>query len=93
MGATIQPEREKRLQMDAKRKKGKPVLFRYDPSVSKTSPKFIFTNSSGNPIIKDVNLQLLEKNLNKNIEDELKEQEENEVVDEVESTNILLNDE
>jgi hypothetical protein len=79
IGQTIQPEREKRLQMDAKRKKGKPVLFRYDPSVSKTPPKFIFANSSGNPIIKDAYLQLLEKNLNPNAE-----QEDDTEVDEVE---------
>ncbi len=81
IGETIDPDRETRLIRKSRRKMGKPIMFRYEPD-SKTEeskeskiPKYFFLNSSGNAIRKDSNLKLVEKNKNKNIEDEYDDDE------------------
>lgn len=71
MGENIQPERERKLLIQIRKKLNKPYIFRYEPGVSKNPGSYYFLNSSGNSIKKTNNLRLIEANLNLNLEDEL----------------------
>ncbi len=75
IGETMAPDREMRLVRKARKKLGKPLVFRYLPEEGKKPGKYLFLNSSGNPINKEANLRLVEKNKNKNIQDEYDEEE------------------
>lgn len=75
IGESISPDREARLIMKARKKLGKPIKYRYDPEVSKKSGKYIFLNSSGNPITNKINLRLVDKNINKKWEDDFEDEE------------------
>ncbi len=85
VGESIDPDREARLVKKARKKLGKPLSFRYDPVTSKKPGKFIFLNSSGNPINKEQNLRLLEKNRNKKWEDDFEDEEKDSVKSDTES--------
>ena len=80
IGETMAPDREMRLVRKARKKLGKPMVFRYSPGENKKPGKYIFLNSSGNKINKDVYLKLTDKNKNKDLleeyEDEEKDHEE-----------------
>jgi len=69
MGETLAPDRERRLVIEARKKLGKPYVFKYDPSISKSPTKYNFMNSSGNQINKDIQLKLKEENLVKQLND------------------------
>jgi hypothetical protein len=75
VGETIMPERERFLSIQLKKKLGKPYIFRYDPGESKKPNNYVFLNSSGNHINKEINLKLIEKNKNVKIEDEMETEE------------------
>jgi hypothetical protein len=69
-GYMIAPEREKRIRMEERKKQGKALVFRYEPSnTNKFDPsKVFFSNTSGNVIRKDKLLKVIEKNKDKNID-------------------------
>lgn len=75
IGETISPDRESRLVKKSRKKLGKPLVYRYEPEQGKKPGKYLFLNSSGNAINKDINLRLNEKNKNKNIQDEFDDEE------------------
>lgn len=75
IGETIDPNKERRLLMQARKKLGKPLTFRYEPPTSKKSTSYVFLNSSGNTIKREINLKLLEKNRDLKIEDEIENDE------------------
>lgn len=70
-GETIPPDREKRILIQARKKLGKPAIYRYEPGVSKQPGQYYFSNASGNEIRNEKNCKLKEENLGKKIEDEL----------------------
>lgn len=70
-GETIPPDREKRMLIQARKKSGKPAIYRYEPGVSKGSTQYYFANSSGNEIRNDKNLKLKQENLGKKLTDEI----------------------
>ena len=59
-GLTVHPDRELMLRYEERRQKNKRVQYIYDPSKEQkdTDNIYYFSNSSGNPIINDRNLQL-----------------------------------
>ncbi len=75
IGETMDPDREMRLVRKARKKLGKPLVFRYIPEEGKRPGKYVFLNSSGNTINKDINLRLVEKNKNKDLQDDYDEEE------------------
>ena len=60
IGETVQPERQKRLLIESRKKKNKRSIFSYDPSIEIREPEtiFQFANTSGNKIINVKNLRL-----------------------------------
>jgi hypothetical protein len=60
-GITMPPDREKRLEIERKKKLGKPYNYKYEPSTGIKEPEttYRFANSSGNPIINEKNLKLV----------------------------------
>lgn len=70
-GETIPPDREKRILIQARKKLGKPLIYRYEPGVSKQPGSYYFANSSGNEIKNDKNLKLKKENIGKKFEDDL----------------------
>ena len=68
-GESIPPDRERRDLMQARKKLGKPIIYRYEPGVSKPPGNFVFLNSSGNLIKNETNFKLTESNLNKKLEE------------------------
>ena len=51
IGETIEQTRIQRLQIEERKKKKKPLVFRYEPSnKEKKVPNFVFDNSSGNEV-------------------------------------------
>jgi hypothetical protein len=76
MGESIAPDREARLVMKARRKLGKPIKWRYQPSdTSKKPGKYTFLNSSGNEVNNKKNLRLIEENRNKKWEQDFEDEE------------------
>lgn len=70
-GETIPPDREKRMLIQARKKLGKPAIYRYESGVSKQPGSYYFANTSGNEIRNEKNYKLKEENLGKKFEDEL----------------------
>lgn len=70
-GEIIHPDREKRLLIQARKKLGKPAIYKYESGVSKYPSSYYFTNSSGNEIKNVKNLKLKNENIGKKFEDEL----------------------
>jgi len=65
IGSTLSPERERQKIFEAHKQKGKRAYFKYEPSdkkIEKDEIKYVFLNSSGNPVINQKNLKLLDKN-------------------------------
>jgi hypothetical protein len=81
IGETIMPEKERKLLIQLRKKLGKPYVFRYEPGESKHPKNYVFLNSSGNHIKKEINLKLTEKNRNIKIEDEPEMEEVNDEAD------------
>ncbi len=76
IGETIAPDREARLVMKARKKLGKPIKWRYQPSGNdKKLGKYVFLNSSGNQVNNKRNLRLTEENKNKKWEDDYEDEE------------------
>jgi hypothetical protein len=75
IGEYILPERERRLVIEIRKKLGKPYIFKYEPGNTKNIGKYLFLNSSGNPINKKQNFKLTEENRNTNIMDEFEKEE------------------
>jgi len=75
MGETIAPDREKRMVIEARKKLGKPYVYKYDPSISKNPGHYKFMNSSGNQITKESQLRLTKANLSKQLSDEFEAEE------------------
>jgi hypothetical protein len=75
MGETLAPDRERRLVIEARKKLGKPYVYKYDPSVSKAPARYKFMNSSGNQITKQPQLKLTKENLSKQLSDEFEAEE------------------
>ncbi len=76
IGETIAPDREARLVMKARKKLGKPIKWRYQPSGdAKKLGKYVFLNSSGNQVNNKRNLRLTEENKNKKWEDDYEDEE------------------
>lgn len=69
-GETIPPDREKRMLMQARKKLGKPPIYRYESGVSKQPGSYYFANTSGNEIRNLSNCKLKEENLGKKFEDD-----------------------
>jgi hypothetical protein len=92
IGESISPDREIRLIMKARKKLGKPLKYRYQPENEKTPGKYIFLNSSGNPINKESNLKLIENNKNKKLEDEFEDEEKESVKTEILSDSEIESD-
>jgi hypothetical protein len=63
IGETIQPDRQRRLLIESRKKKNKRYTFTYEPAdgVKEPSTNYEFANSSGNPINNPKNLRLAEK--------------------------------
>jgi len=61
IGKTIEPEIERKILIKERKKQGKPLVFRYDPSQAKEKEvsTYIFQNSSGNEIKKENNYKLV----------------------------------
>ena len=67
IGSTLSPERERQKLYESHKKKGKRAYFKYEPSekkIEKDEIKYIFLNSSGNPVINVKNLKLVSKDNN-----------------------------
>jgi hypothetical protein len=65
IGSTLSPERERQKIYESHKQKGKRAYFKYEPSekkIEKDEIKYIFLNSSGNPVINQKNLKLIDKN-------------------------------
>lgn len=75
IGQYILPERERRLVIEVRKKLGKPYIFKYEPGNNKNISKYLFLNSSGNPINKKQNFKLIEENRNINLMDEFEKEE------------------
>ena len=58
LGYAIDPAREARLSRTEKFQKGKMALFKYYPQNKRDAPDYKFSNTSGNPIQKYVNLKV-----------------------------------
>jgi hypothetical protein len=61
IGSTLSPERERQKLYESQKKKGKRAFFKYEPSekkINRDDTKYIFLNSSGNPVINKKNLKL-----------------------------------
>jgi len=58
MGITMDPFREQHIKRSEKYKKGKLIVWKYDPENKKDENKYIFKNSSGNKILKEEHLKL-----------------------------------
>lgn len=79
VGATMTPERERRLLSEIRRKKNKRISFLYDPSsegIKEPVTTYIFQNSSGNRIKNPKNMKLgnYPKESNVDVEDEVLEE-------------------
>lgn len=63
IGETIQPDRQRRLLIESRKKKNKRYTFQYEPEngVKEPSTSYEFANSSGNAINNPKNLRLAEK--------------------------------
>lgn len=63
IGETIQPERQRRLLIESRKKKNKRYTFTYEPEngVKEPATNYEFANSSGNQINNPKNLRLTEK--------------------------------
>lgn len=63
IGETIQPDRQRRLLIESRKKKNKRYTFTYEPEngVKEPSTNYEFANSSGNSINNPKNLRLAEK--------------------------------
>lgn len=70
-GETIPPDREKRMLIQARKKLGKPAIYRYESGVSKQPGTYYFTNTSGNIINNDKNIKLKVENIGKKYEDQI----------------------
>jgi hypothetical protein len=75
MGEVMEPDRERRLLIEVRKKLGKPYVFKYDPSTSKPPGRYTFANSSGNEITKESQLKLKKENLSKQLADDLENEE------------------
>lgn len=62
---------EKKNINSSQKKLGKPLIYRYEPGVSKQPGSYYFANSSGNEIKNDKNLKLKKENIGKKFEDDL----------------------
>ena len=62
VGMLITPEQERQLLIESRKMKGKRYIFSYDPSEHDNLEEvhYIFSNSSGNPIQNNKNLQLID---------------------------------
>lgn len=69
-GETISPDREKRMLIQARKKSGKPPIYRYESGVSKHPGSYFFSNTSGNEIRNEKYLKLKEENIGKKFEDD-----------------------
>lgn len=58
VGPTIDPMREALLVSKEKREHNKPAKWRYNPTIPREAPEFIFANTSGNEINKSRNLKI-----------------------------------
>ena len=58
MGIKMDPFREQHIKRSEKYKKGKLIVWKYDPENKKDENKYIFKNSSGNKILKEEHLKL-----------------------------------
>jgi hypothetical protein len=67
IGETVDPKREKRLNIELRKKLKKPYVFKYDPTVSKANINYKFSNSSGNQITNQIYLKITEENLAKQL--------------------------
>jgi hypothetical protein len=71
IGSTLSPERERQKSYESYKQKGKRAYFKYEPSekkIEKDDIKYIFLNSSGNPVINQKNLKLIDKNIDDDFE-------------------------
>ena len=81
MGETLAPDRERRLVIEARKKLGKPYVYKYDPSISKMPARYKFMNSSGNQITRQSQLRLTKENLSKQLSDEFEAEEMDDPLD------------
>jgi hypothetical protein len=74
-GVTIMPDREKRLIIESRKKKGKPYNFKYEPANGVKAPEsnYRFANSSGNKIVNSKNLKLGPQVVEEDIDEDLEE--------------------
>jgi hypothetical protein len=73
VGDTIQPDRQRRLLIENRKKQNKRYTFTYEPSDGIKEPihTYLFANSSGNIINNPKNLKLVPEMNEDNIEDEI----------------------
>ena len=64
IGTMPDPIREGLIERNTKYKSGKLVVYKYKPGTGMTVPDFKFANTSGNPVVKEINLKIA-KNLDK----------------------------
>jgi hypothetical protein len=79
VGETIQPEREKLMLIESKKKQHKRYAFRYEPGVDGVKEPdvgYIFANSSGNKITNPKNLRLSDIMKDERVEDDDDRQED-----------------
>lgn len=78
-GESIDPQRERRLMIDHRKKNNKRAVFVYEPSSDLREPEsnYVFANSSGNKINNPKNLKLEIKNITEDIELDNDEDSEN----------------
>lgn len=76
-GVTMMPDREKRLDIEKKKKQNKKYLFSYDPAsgIKQVDSTFRFSNSSGNPITNEKNKKLGDKYIGSDDEEDEDENE------------------
>jgi len=81
VGKTIKPDVEKRLKSIKRRKEGKAFTFNYEPAEQKDKPlgKYVFPNSSGNPITNPKYLKLKSEEEYKKDEEDNEEESETEI--------------
>lgn len=89
MGETIQPDRQRRLLIESRKKKNKPYVFTYEPSAGEKEPdnKYMFANSSGNIINNPKNLRLSSKMKEDDVEGDFDDDISDDVSDKNKSTN------
>lgn len=83
MGETIQPDRQRAMIIESRKKNNKRFVFNYEPSEGVKEPEstYVFANTSGNTIVNPKNLRLAPQMKEENIEGDFDDESSEDKVD------------